>query len=377
VTRLFISEYLCSGAWPEAELDASLAREGRAMLLALLEDAASVPGWNVCTTWDQRLGEFPLRDVDARIVCSPQEEARSFVELAAAAEGVYVIAPELDDQLTVRCRTVPDSRGRLFNSSLCAMESCSDKLATCERLQSAGVPTIPTCLLTPEVGFTDELPVVVKPRFGAGSHETYLVRGSLKASRQPDAQARETLVFDNSNPSLALWATVETASRNSNMLRQFAAVSHAVPILRPMICQPHIAGRALSVAVIVRDGEQPVEVWPVAEQHLSSDGRFRYLGGRIPARSAPIPQIAALAEQTIRVLPGLRGYVGLDIILPDGSPEHPLVVEVNPRMTTSYLGYRALAVRNLAPLVLLVDDDVERSEWRDGCVTFDAAGRII
>ena len=57
--RLFVSEYLCSGAWPEPELPPSLAREGRAMLLALLTDLAVLPDVTLWTTWDARLGEPP------------------------------------------------------------------------------------------------------------------------------------------------------------------------------------------------------------------------------------------------------------------------------------------------------------------------------
>jgi hypothetical protein len=144
-----------------------------------------------------------------------------------------------------------------------------------------------------------------------------------------------------------------------------------------MIVQPFVAGRALSVALIVRGGDKPIEVWPVAEQRLTSDGRFQYCGGRIPAHDIPTRQIRELAARAASALPGLRGYAGLDIIVPDDAPDQPLVVEVNPRLTTSYLGYRALATRNLAPHVMLADQVVERADWRQAAVTFDAAGRII
>jgi predicted ATP-grasp superfamily ATP-dependent carboligase len=40
------------------------------------------------------------------------------------------------------------------------------------------------------------------------------------------------------------------------------------------------------------------------------------------------------------VIPGLAGYVGIDLLLPDGGD--PLIVEINPRLTTSYVGYRRI-----------------------------------
>ena len=308
------------------------------MLLALLEDAARVPGWTVCTTWDARLGEFPLSGVDVRIVDEPREEASIFAELCATAGAVYVIAPELDDQLATRCRAVLRSEARLLNSSVTALADCSDKLATFERLWSGGVPTIPTRLVAPDCDAAEELPVVVKPRFGAGSHETHLVT-------------------------------------DVTTLREIAKKSHSATAVSQFIEQPFVAGRTLSGAVVVRDGE-PVEIWPVAEQHLSSEGRFRYLGGLIPARNVTARRIAALAEQAVHAFPGLRGYVGLDVIVPDCRPDEPLIVEVNPRLTTSYLGYRALARCNLAPLVMLAEEHNEHAGWRETCVELDSAGRI-
>jgi predicted ATP-grasp superfamily ATP-dependent carboligase len=58
---------------------------------------------------------------------------------------------------------------------------------------------------------------------------------------------------------------------------------------------------------------------------------------------------AALARRAITALPATVGYVGIDIVLgrdPHGSED--TVIEVNPRLTTSYVGLRAAAQSNLA-----------------------------
>ncbi|HEY4263239.1 MAG TPA: hypothetical protein VGM98_23965, partial [Schlesneria sp.] len=69
------------------------------------------------------------------------------------------------------------------------------------------------------------------------------------------------------------------------------------------------------------------------------------------------------------------------LLLPDASSTSPVIVEVNPRLTTSYIGYRKLCRNNIAERML--PTSVSRSlpplEWNLGSVTFDATGgcRII
>jgi predicted ATP-grasp superfamily ATP-dependent carboligase len=63
----------------------------------------------------------------------------------------------------------------------------------------------------------------------------------------------------------------------------------------------------------------------------------------------------------------------VDVILGDG-PAGDVVVEINPRLTTSYVGLRALAVDNLVAAMLRVAEGrpagvnwrAGRAEWRIG-----------
>jgi hypothetical protein len=86
---------------------------------------------------------------------------------------------------------------------------------------------------------------------------------------------------------------------------------------------------------------------PPATQELSRDGRFRYLGGRLPLPAPLANRAIALAERAVRTVPGLLGYVGVDLVLVE-KPEGDRVIEINPRLTTSYLGLRRLVRGNLA-----------------------------
>jgi predicted ATP-grasp superfamily ATP-dependent carboligase len=75
-----------------------------------------------------------------------------------------------------------------------------------------------------------------------------------------------------------------------------------------------------------------------------------------------------------RAIPGLAGYVGVDLIL---TPGGPLVVELNPRLTTSYLGLRAATRRNLAAAAIAALEGRRPAAVRfERTVRFDAGGRV-
>jgi hypothetical protein len=56
----------------------------------------------------------------------------------------------------------------------------------------------------------------------------------------------------------------------------------------------------------------------------------------------------ALAQSALALLPGLQGYVGVDLVL---SGSDAWLIEINPRLTTSYIGLRQLIQLNLAQAI--------------------------
>ena len=106
----------------------------------------------------------------------------------------------------------------------------------------------------------------------------------------------------------------------------------------------------------------------------SEDGRFRYLGGAVPLPAALNRRAQQLARRAVESVAGLFGYVGVDVGLAP-SPEDDVVIEINPRLTTSYVGLRRLARFNLADALLAVTtgSPLPRPEWHEGPVRFSAA----
>ena len=110
----------------------------------------------------------------------------------------------------------------------------------------------------------------------------------------------------------------------------------------------------------------------------------------IPARAAtpfetvPLPQplrgrALALAGRAVEAVPGLAGWVGVDLVLGEAADgREDTALEINPRLTTSYIGLRALAEANLAGALLAVFQgrDPEPLAWRAGAVHFRADGKI-
>ena len=97
--QVFLSELITSGAWADRPLAGSLASEGQAMLLALAEDLSRLDGVRVVTTWDNRLGPFPLEDVEAEVVETVAESREAFADRCRLSDRTLVIAPELEGQL--------------------------------------------------------------------------------------------------------------------------------------------------------------------------------------------------------------------------------------------------------------------------------------
>ena len=101
-----------------------------------------------------------------------------------------------------------------------------------------------------------------------------------------------------------------------------------------LIRQTFVPGMAASVAFLIGPG-RCVPLAPAA-QHLSDDGRFRYLGGSVPLTAELSERAIRAGRRAVEAIGGLRGYVGVDVVLGDTDQ----VIEINPRLTTSYVGLR-------------------------------------
>ena len=332
--RVFVYEYLSSGAAPDASALPSLRREGWAMLSAVLEDLARCPQIETLTLLDSQRqcapGSWPASTIVHFAEAGAEE--RVFRTLAAAADCSLFIAPEFDGILEKRCQWVEEEGGRLLGPSTAAIRLTADKRALACHWQKHGIPT-PT-VLEPicETSPTSLLyPLVAKPRHGAGSQATFLLHNQEDLSRALFQARAEG------------WSS-------------------------PLLLQPHVPGLAVSVSFLSGGGSR--HALPAVEQRLSDDGRFRYLGGRLPLPSALDRRARRLAERAAACVEGLHGWFGVDLVLgeaEDGNGD--TAIEINPRLTTSYLGLGQLARFNLIEALLAVAEGSSMPPWHWGADT--------
>lgn len=310
--RILVCEYVTGGGLAGQRLPPSLAREGDMMLASLVKDLGALSGVDVVATRDARLPATDL-PADFRVVESGDDSWSLWSSLVRTVDALWPIAPEASGLLERLSRLTPDSPVRLIGCTPEAIRLTASKRATAAHLAAAGVPVVPTW--PPGAIDHTEAGWVAKPDHGAGCDDTFLF------SRRSDLEAR-------------------LARRESK---------------EQMVVQPYVPGPAGSLSVLCAGGD----VWLLAcnrQEMALHDGRFHYLGSVVGGLEARRAVYKTLAAQVGEAIPGLWGHVGIDFV---ESTAGPVVLEVNPRLTTSYAGlHRALGV-NPAGLVLdLLEQDI-------------------
>ncbi len=333
--HVFLYEWATGGGLVDelGPVPASLVREGSAMIGAIAADFLRIKGCRVSALRDPRVLQLALPGCSVVDVLSRTSHREELERLSTEADATILIAPEFDDILLKVARLAVGSGGRLVSPAPEFVRVSADKQRTCERLAAAGVPVPVGRLLAPDepLPADTQYPAVLKPANGAGSQDTYLVSGPYDA---PPAYA---------------W---------------------------PRRLEGYVAGMAASVAVLCGPGGR-VSLAP-CKQRISEDGRLRYLGGELPLSAGLAARAGALAERAIAAMPPAVGYVGVDLVLgrePDGSED--AVIEINPRLTTSYVGLRTAAASNLAEAMWSVAQGEARPvEFSERAIEFDANGNV-
>jgi tyramine---L-glutamate ligase len=311
--RIFVYEHITGGGMLDDPQIAALAPEGEMMLLALVDDLTAIPGVEVTALRDARLsGDLPA---SIHTVRTAEEFWPAFRRAADEAASVWPIAPEQDGILARITREVISGGRVLLGCRPDAVEIATSKRATAEVFGRAGIPVIP--VYADENGVPPEVnEIVVKPDDGAG--------------------CRDTRIFYN-RAELCNWLQ-----------------THPDP---KRILQPLIHGEARSLSILCCDGRARLLACNRQKVEIAG-GTFRFDGVSVNAVRDRDGRYAELASRVACALPGLWGYCGLDFI---ETSDGPVVVEVNPRLTTSYAGLRRAIGLNPAQLVLGLPGSLESS----------------
>jgi predicted ATP-grasp superfamily ATP-dependent carboligase len=294
--RLLIHEHVTGGGLFDDPSSTSWLAEGRAMRQALIAEFSALPDVAIAATRDARLH---LDDPPGlrSIIVEPGQLLEHLFPAVRQAQALILVAPETGDTLLNLHAALAGGPATLLGSSTAAIALTGDKLALAQRLVFAGIPHPRTEAVFPGTSLSTDRdfpsPAVLKPLDGAGCLETFLVDGSSPLGSAPRLPA----LLQEFVPGIPMSASFLVDARGS---------AHLVGIGRQLV--------ALAA------------------------GQFRYQGGVLPAGS---PELARPLLPALEAVPGLLGWVGVDFVL-DARASQPVLIEINPRLTTSFVALHHL-----------------------------------
>ncbi len=293
---LFIYEHLTSGALLNEPFSPGLMHEGDAMLTALSQDLLAL-GQHVTLMRDARLPELPSHPLLSVLKISTAGEYQQYWQQSLQQnEQIVLIAPETDDVLYQLACQLEQQPIHHLGCSTGAIHLCSDKLLTSQQLSKHTIltPATQTGKEWLESDHNDDCFWVIKPRDGAGCEQTYKLHSA----------------------DLHQYVSGLTIEQQS-----------------AYIVQPYITGDTLSLSLFIGDTE--TDILSVNRQYIKEIHNQLSLNHCQPGYDnlLPLGSAQALAEQIRATIPGLWGFVGIDLILSDNQI---WVIEINPRLTSSY-----------------------------------------
>jgi predicted ATP-grasp superfamily ATP-dependent carboligase len=321
--KILIYEYVSGGGYIGQDIPRNLLAEGYAMLRSITSDFKAA-GHEVTVLLDDRVSKLnPPIAVDFTVPILQAEEPPKFIgDIARINDAVYIVAPETG-QILQNLVQVTEAAGRAsLNCSSEAIARLSDKTRLYEHLTKIDVPT-PTTLtidFNADIETTTQLinneltyPVVLKPVDGAGCSGMSIIK----------------------KPNELKPAIAKLKENSTN---------------QKFIAQNYINGLAASISVI-SNGKKAVAI-SLNEQQVAlanPKGESQYIGGCVPLEHPLSAKACSIVERLIESIPGLRGYVGVDVLF---SENDVYIVDVNPRLTTSFIGLHAVADFNVAQAII-------------------------
>lgn len=300
--RLYLYEELSAANLENGSVLAPLLAEGLSILKALIIDFTKLDQFDLFVFASKVVGKSL---VDEKLISLRQwimpESLNPFLNIVNSNDSVLVMAPECDGILANRIRQLLETGAENMSCSVEAIALAGDKYQTFLFFKEKDIPTPLTMLLgnflkAPQFNF----PLVLKPRDGAGSADTFFIN------------------------------TMESMQNKAS----------GIDNIDQWIVQELKEGLAASYCFFLHNG-QCTPVVSSFQNMNCIDNHFVYQGGSLPLPMEFEHRALILAQKTLRDFMGLNGWVGVDLILgadPDGLED--FVFEINPRLTTSYLGAR-------------------------------------
>lgn len=323
--RILLLEFFSSGGiYTDTEYArndherSTLVDEGWQMLCALVQDALRSDRLHIDVMLDASCDHANNSVLShANVSCHSIKNAAQFTQqlnrLAVLADYVIAIAPETGNKLGQLSDELRTYGAHVLLPTAEQIVWCSSKTKTHEKLSEHKILT-PAILSQGDLASLDEdALVVVKPEFGAGCIDTHVFTASELASEVPKP---DTLI------------------------------------------QKYESGVDVSVSVIT--GATPVIMPPLYQQIKTVGQSLSFVGVEGDVAAEHAERATRLAQRCIPLFAGAMGWIGIDIVL-GASPTDDVVIEINPRLTTSFC---TLSKSADASLISMMIENVAGRETR-------------
>lgn len=309
--RLLVFEYITGGGLINQPLPTLLLQEAYLMRNALLDDLESINHIEVLVLLDERVMQCENTE-NSRFNYLTIDQKTDLIGLLTAQQSrydaVWLIAPETDGILARWCHFFTQQSKLLMTSGQLAVEICQDKLATFRHLQQAGIPCIPSQRFNPSMDIKSHMSVV-KVNDSVGCDEVFLLESEEHWKKVLVRLAKE----------------------------------------KQYIIQPYIAGENLSLSCLFYQGQAYFICCNQQHIHIKAQ-QFVLSACTVNVHPERWQQYQLLCQQVADSMPQLFGFVGIDIIqMPTGET---LIIEINPRLTTSFAGIKQALGLNVAACVI-------------------------
>ena len=290
--RIFVCEFITGGGFHGTSCPPHLVREGTMMLTSVLQDIQALGITDIVTTLDQKFN-LSLSGIEVIPITQQENIYTIWDKCMHSADSVLIIAPESDGILYKLICMAEQSNCQILGSLSQSVKTASSKIATSKLLTSKQIPCLETIPFSHSSIPQSDSGWIVKPDDGVGGEDCYF------------------------------YAKKNILKRHKNNGKKY-------------IMQKYIQGISASLSIICHQGT--ARLLACNQQIVDfSNGICILKKIIVNGLSQHWQKFNTLSQRVADADHGLSGYIGIDIIMHGTETS---VLEINPRLTTAYVGIK-------------------------------------
>jgi len=320
--KIFIFEFVSGGGYNQVDIPSSLFCEGYAMLRTIIEDFTKL-GFQVTTLLDIRIDFLSqyLKADNIKLVRKNDDYIKVYTDCLNECIYCFIIAPEFSKHLYKLTQIAKDLKKKILSIDLNGVWLGTSKLETYKYFIANKVNT-PKTYKIPLKGGEMDVDFILQKFDQLGS----------SIIMKPEDGAGSELLFH--------------FTTKDQIIQLFERPKAKLDTARSYIVQEYIDGDDLSISIINRTNPEKTDAMDQIilslntqnVQNLDPNKDSLYLGGFTPVENYKV--LRNKFEKILKSmdLKSFQGYFGIDFIKKADNSIY--FIEINPRLTTSYIGIR-------------------------------------